>query len=427
MTSRRAMLAGLGTVGVAGLAGCSALPFGDDGGDRDEDVSLSADAFEPVTWPESPFPVAVPTSLANAHRERARGLLEAVPADPAVPNAAIAADLREEREQAADRLAEDVDEPWPTDVVSQWRNRLREVATVRGAYRAATGESEAGTVAERRQSVRANLGSFVADHQYRAASPLEAVLAHEPVERLIAVCRRRTRPNPAYPADPLDRPFRAGEAVGRVELARATLDDARGLREAYLAERSDTAPRWRALLDASDRLGIAVSRTRSTVSGFLDVDEPPFDADLEGTAARTLFTEASRRVASTAEAFESRLDDGDYAAATITAGRTLAAVEALRAAIDGIRNDAYQEAVTAESVHRTARRALEALAAVEESEDRRLAAHLARPALETVEYVPETVEMGYGDPARIQGELARAELYARAVPAATSFVVERLG
>jgi len=70
MTSRRTVLSSLGTIGVITLAGCSALPIG--GNDGSEDVSLPGDAVESVPWPDSPFPVTVPTGLAETHRERSR-------------------------------------------------------------------------------------------------------------------------------------------------------------------------------------------------------------------------------------------------------------------------------------------------------------------------------------------------------------------
>ncbi|QSG05188.1 hypothetical protein [Halapricum desulfuricans] len=427
MTSRRDLLATLGTVSLAGFAGCSALPFGDGQDEKSDDVALPAATVEPISWPESPFPVAVPSTLAETHRDRARELLTAVPVDPAVPNSAVAEELQSDRERAADRLETDTQEPWPTQELSRWRDRRHAAATVRGTYRAATGEDDAEAVTERRRAVRDELSAFVSAHEYRASSPLEAVLVHAPIEELVSDCRRRTRPGSGYPADPVADPFQAGDAVGLVEFADATLADARGLRDAYLADRSNTSAQWVPLSDTSEQLQIALAHTRSTVQDFLEHDEPPFDADLDGTAGRWLFTEASRRVETMAEEHDVYRDDGDYARAILVAGRTLAAIEALRTTIDGINGDAYRDEVTVESVTRTAERAREALAAIDASESPELAAQLCRPALDTVELLPEVIEEGYADAGRVQGELAWAELYARAVPAATAFVSERLG
>lgn len=426
MTSRRNVLATLGAASIAGFAGCSALPFGEDQRDETENVSLAADTVEPITWPDSPFPVLVPSTLADTHHDRARELLAAVPNNPSVPNSAIAENLQSDRERAAGQLEADITHPWPIQQLSRWRERRHQAATVRGAYRAATGESDAERVTERQRAARDELYSFVADHEYRASSPLEAVLAHSPIEKLVADCRRQLRPAPAYPADSIADPFQAGDAVGRVELAHATLADARGLREVYLTERSDASPQWAKLIDTSDHLRIAVGRTYATVQDFLERNEPPFDTDLTGTAGRRLYFVASRRVESMAEEHEELRDDGDYATAVILAGRTLAAIEALRAAVDGIRDGAYQNEVTNESVTRTAEQAQEALATIDASEDSGLATQIGRPALETVDSLPERIEDRHTNAARVQGELAWAELYARAVPAATGFVIDRL-
>lgn len=425
MTSRRAVLGSVGLLGVASVAGCSALPFGNDDGTASPDVSLPPDVVEPISWPESPFPTPIPSSLARRHRERATELLGTVPRDPSVPNGAIAEELRSERDRAADRLEEPTDESWATEQLSEWRHRLNAAATVRGAYRAATGEDDAPTVAKRRQAIRDDLHAFVSDHEYRASSPLEAVLAHAPIEALVADGRGRVRPSPAYPADPVADPFQAGDAVGRVELARATVDDARRLSELYRTERSDARSQWGSLIGAADRLRFTVDRTRASVDSVLDADERPFDTDLEGTAGRWLFDSTSRRVVARADAFAASRDDGDYATAVVEAGRTLATIEALRTTTDGIRDGAYQETVTVESVSRAAERARDAIAAIEESETPKLATLIARPAIEFFHAVPESIEEGYADAPRVQGGLARTELYARAVPSATASVIDR--
>ncbi|MFC6873215.1 hypothetical protein [Halobellus marinus] len=426
MTSRRRVLSGLATVAFAGASGCSALPFGSDEQDGPDDVSLSPDMIGSIEWPPSPFPITVPAKVADSHEERARELLAAVPEDPDVPNSAVAASLQSDREHAADRLTEAFEEPWPREQLSEWRSRREAAATVRGAYRAAIGEDDAEAVANRRETLREVLHSFIAAHEYRASSPIEAVLAHAPLEDLIADCRRRVRPTPVYPSAPVSEPFQAGDAVGRVEHAQATLTDARRLREAYLSERTDPPSQWSRLIESSDRLRFAVHRTQSSVREFLDADERPFRADLSGTAGRWLYDDAKRRVESAVEDHDANRADGNYATAVVEAGQALAAIEAFRTVIDGLREGAYQEPVTAESVRQTAARAREALEAIETAEDRRLAALIARPVLGVFAYGADMIEDGYADPVRMQAELARAELYARAVPAATAFVLERL-
>ncbi|SMO78613.1 hypothetical protein [Halorubrum cibi] len=426
MISRRSLLAGLGSAGVAVLAGCAGFGRSSDDGPAASDVDLRPGAVEPVEWPASPFPVSVPESLATTHEARARELLDAVPAEPSIPNAAVSRDLRNERERTAERLEAGADRPWATGRLAEWRGIRSDAATVRGAHRAAIGEDDAAATRERRRAVREDLASFVSDHEYRARSPLEAVLAHAPVEDLIASCRRRVRPRREYPADPIARPFRAGDVLGRVERARATLDDATGLLEAYRTQRAETNSQWTSLIASADRLRAAVGRERATVGEFLARDDPPVDDDLRGTAAGRLFTEASYRAESLAEDVEERVDDGAVATATVEAGQALVAIEALETAVEGIRDGAYRDPVTTDSVDRTADRARESLAGVAESDDPRLAARIAEPALQTHESAARRLGEGYADPARIQGDLALVDLYARAVPPATRFVLDRI-
>lgn len=433
MTLRRNVLTTLGTVSIGGLAGCSALPFGGDQGEERENVSLPADTVEPIEWSKQSFPATVPSRLADVHHDRARELLAAVPSNPSVPNSAIAEELQSDREHAAGQLDEDINDPWPTQELSQWRDRRHIAATVRGAYRAATGEDDTETVTDRQQTVRDELYSFLADHEYRASSPLDAVLAHTPIEELVADCRQHIHSEPAYPADPIADPFQAGDAVGKVELTHAMLADARRLREVYLTERSDVSSQRANLIDTSDRLRIAIDQTHSTVYDFFESYEPPrktaqrvFDADLTGTAGRELFVKASQHITSANEEFKQYRDDGNYAMAVIEAGQTLAAIEALRATIDGIRNGSYQNKVTVESVIQMAERTQEAILAIDTSENPGLAMQIGRPALDTVNHLPEHIERQYTDAVLVEGELAWADLYARAVPAVTAFVSKRL-
>ena len=426
MKRRRQILAGLGTAGIAGLAGCSGLPFvGDEGGTR-PDFEIPLDAVPAIEWPRSPFPVDVPDALVETHRERARELLDIVPMDPSIPNGAIAEELRSDRERVASDLADGPTDPWPLDTLSGWRSRRGSAANVAATYRAATGEDDASTLGERRRVVRENLGSFTADHDYRAVSVREAVLVHAPIEDLLSSIRRRVRPDPPYPDDPVAAPFQAGDAFGRVERAGALCSDARRLRKTYLDARSGVRSQWNRLITASDRLRFAVAETREPVDAFLDAGRDAFDQDLDGTAAYTLFGTASREARWADDAVAEDREDGDYARSVVEAGEALAAMEALRTAIEGIRDGDYQDDVTLASLERGARRARDALDGIRTAEYGSLAAMIGRPALSAYDGVSYQIEENYADPLRLQGELAWVELYARAVPAATAFVVKRL-
>ncbi|MGQ3328364.1 hypothetical protein [Halorubrum sp. FL23] len=423
--SRRRFLAGICAAGAATLAGCSGLPFGEESPSDEAPVSLSRDDIAAIERPPSPFPATVPGSIADAHESRARELLDAVPADPSVPNAAVVAKLERDRERALGRLDRDPTGPSPIDALGAWRRRREDAAAVRGAYRAATGGDDGASVARQRQAVREERAALAADLTYRAGSPATAVLAYEPIESLLAECERHVRPRETYPSDPVAEPFRAGEAVGAVERARAAIGDALAIREAHLGGRDDATSRWTSLVAAADGLEASVNRTRGSV---LRGDRGPADAsdeDLSGTVAQELIAMTDMRVESAVEDTVEATDRGTYATAVIEAGTALAAIEASRAVNSGIRDGGYREAPSASSIRSTSERVREAVREATGGGDP-LAIRFVRPAVETVALAADRIEEGYGSPGRAQAELTYADLYVRAVPAATEFVRERL-
>ncbi|VTT85353.1 hypothetical protein DM2_235 [Halorubrum sp. DM2] len=416
--SRRRFLAGVAAAGVAATAGCSGLPFGDEQETGGDPPSLPTDAIGPIDRPAWPFPVAVGRSLVDAHESRTRDLLADVPADPDVANAAVAERIGEDRDRVRQRADVDPPDSWPVDILAAWRRRRGDAATVRGAYRAATGVDDGSDLVARRRAIRDDRAALAGELEYRAASVEEAVLAYEPVESLLAECARHVRPHVSYPDDPVADPFGAGKAVGDVERARATATDAAGLRSAFLAERDDASPRWGSLVAAADELDGSVSRTRSTV-------RERADADLSGTVAQELLTAGERRIDSAVGDIEEASDAGEPATAVAEAGVALAALDALRTAADKVRDGRYREVPTESSVRSAAERARSGVDAAVDGDDP-LATRLARPVFETLELVADRIEEGYASPRQTEAELTFAGLYADAVPPAAAFVRERL-
>ncbi|WP_096395051.1 hypothetical protein [Halorubrum trapanicum] len=424
-SSRRRFLAGIATAGAAAVAGCSALPFGAGEERREAPASLPADAVGPVEWPASPYPVAVPGSLAAAHESRTRELLDDVPTDPDLPNAGVAAAIGDDREQARRRADAEVPDGWPVDVLSAWRRRREDAAEVRGAYRAATGADEGSDLIARRRAVRDDRGALASGLEYRAESPAAAVLAYEPIESLLAECAGHVAPRVTYPDDPVAEPFRAGEAVARVEHARAAISDAAGLREAYLDGRDGATPQWASLVAAADGLRGSVIRTRATVRERTGGEEPFADEDLSGTVAQELVAVSDLRTESAVEDVERAVEADEYATAAVESGVALAEIEAYRRAVAAIRDGEHREVPSESSVRSAADRAGTAVAEAVEGGGP-LATRLVRPAVEAVGYVADRIAEGYGSVRRSQAELAYAALYANAVPPAAEFVRERL-
>jgi hypothetical protein len=168
-----------------------------------------------------------------------------------------------------------------------------------------------------------------------------------------------------------------------------------------------------------------VSRTRATVRERTGGEDPFADEDLSGTVAQELVAVAELGIGSTAEDVERATDAGEYATAVVEAGTALAESEAYRTAINEIRDGGHRDTPLESSVRSAAERARAAVGEVVDAGDP-LATRLVRPGLEIVGYVADRIDEGYGSARRSQAELAYADLYASAVPAATEFVRDRL-
>ncbi|TKX58097.1 hypothetical protein EXE44_07235 [Halorubrum sp. SS7] len=422
--SRRRFLAGVATAGAAAVAGCSGLPFTGGETERREAAAVPTDLVDATEWPSAPFPATVPDALAAAHVSRARDLLDAVPAEPSLPNAAVAAAIADDRARAVERVDAEPTDPWPTESLAARRRARGTAATVRGAHRAATGVDDGAALTARRRAVREDRATIAADLEYRAEATAAAALAYEPVESLLAACARHLVPTVRYPDDPVAAPFRAGDAVGDVERARAAATDAAGLRDAFHGDREGLGPRWASLVAAADVLDGSVRRTRAEVRRRTGDEAAPGDEDLSGTVAQELAVATDRRTESAVRDVERASDNGNYATAVIEAGTALATVEARRRAVEAIRDGRHREPPSESSLRSAAERAREAVAAVDGGDP--LAARFVRPALASLERVADEIDAGYAAPRRTQAELTYAALYARAVPPATAFVRERL-
>jgi len=423
--SRRGVLAGLATAGAAAIAGCSTPPLDDDEGQRVEAAAVPPDLVDAVEWPPAPFPANVPASLGASHESRARDLLDAVPADPSLPNAAVAAAIADDRKRAAERGAAQPSDPWPTEALSARRRARGEAAMVRGTYRAATGVDDGADLAARRRAVREDRAALAADLEYRAPSTAAAALAYEPVESLLAACERHLRPTVRYPDDPVAAPFRAGNAVGDVERARAAATDAAGLRDAFRGGREGLEPRWASLTAAADALDGSVHRTRARVRERTGGAATPDGEDLSGTVARELATVSAGRAEAAVGDIERASDAGHHAEAVVEAGTALAALEARRWAAEAIRDGRHREPPSESSLRSASERARDAVAEAVADGDG-LASRIALPAVTSLERVADDIDRRYADARRTQARLRYVALYADAVPAATAFVRDRL-
>lgn len=426
MSSRRALLAGLGTVASASLAGCAGLLDGGERSTPDIDRSALAAAVPPVDLPVDPLPVALPESLVANHRERASALLDAVPERPAVPNAVVARRLERDRERAAERLTDGVDARGALDRLNGWRSIRRSAADLRGAYRAATGHDDAERVRLRRRVVRGGLAAFVSDLEYRARDPVEAVLVYAPIEELASDARRQIQPVFPYPDDPLSAVEAAGRAVGSVEDAVATFADARGVESAYTDAHSDLATHWVTLSEAAGRLDHSVARTLRPVEEYRRSGPDAFERDVSGTVAGRLFRMASTRARDGPDDVRDKRHAGEYARAVRQSARELVTAVVLKRVVEDVREDAIDDEVTRAAIVDAAARARDAFDALADATHPRLAAAIATTAANGYEGGRQYLGEQFYDPADALVAFEYAARSAAVAPQAADFVAERL-
>lgn len=434
--SRRGLLGGAATLVTTALAGCSALPSGEE--------SEPELGFEPAALPQSvvtdlpqrpsAYPGPVPDRLGEAHRERARALLEEVPSDPSVPNGRISQRLDEERESAVETLRVDPeDEQRPRDRLGYWRYARGSAAEVWGAYHAAAGEVDAETVASRREAIRRDLERFEVEWATPGADAVEAIAVGYELEELRRRCRRFLTPDGRFPEEPTASVFRVGSQVADLERARAALADLSGLHQAYRESAESTRSFRSELSLLSSRLRETVAVSREQVQPFLrgGANYSAFDRDIDGLPAAELFVRlhglARRRIADAEEARHR----GNDAQAVVASGQALVAIVALSTAVDAIREGKYgmPDSVGAVREHREA--ALSALEGTRLLEPEVLATLVAAPAWQGVdedsyvfgEFTEERGEPGERDVIQLVGVFGATAHLARAVPE----VVDRVG
>lgn len=435
MTTRRRFLAGLGTLGLTGLAGCEALD-GSDGGSTDhlEQAALGGWVPESVQMP-SALPFSLPSGLAEKHETRARSLLDRVPADPSIPNGVIENRIREERAAVETRVTEGSDAQTPLAELGEWRGYRNDAANVYGSYTAATGQADGAAVEDRRRTVRQKLGAFEASIEYSAASPLEGVLVYAPIEERLEKAAQESLPHNPYPAEPIANVAQAGAAFESVEAAAAELEDAQGIRESYLTTRQETSSRWTSLIDTFRGLDIAVDRTqRERIPDPEDADHESMFAEALTGVDMELFSIARRSARFSHDPLRTYRDMGQYAMASLEAGRRLASIAAFDAVIKtlesgvsgSIQDGETSDGQTVESLKSSARTAAKTIDSLHEADYPHLSAAIADRAVSNYHVGRQNLAERYFDPEHAEASFRYASLYGAAAPEAASFVAERI-
>jgi len=427
--SRREVLGVCGAA-LTALAGCSALDLGDD--DPTYDAGrLRSLGEKGIPRAPTDFPVSVPDSMVGRHRERTRTLLQRVPEQPSVPNQAVGRQLQEDREAIRRRLERDgerEDAPAydPLARLGDARRLRGDAAAVDAAYRAATDDLNPETVTERRFQLRLDLQQFERGWTYRGDDPAAAVVVHRRLETLRREVRRGLFPERLVPAEPKTDVFAVGEAVRRIEVGRAALQDASGLRARYRDGLSKQREFWTAFSVATNQLRRRSTALRRNLHEFIrrPSQNPPFERSVDGTPLERIYRDAVSEVFHTRDDARRARHRGARADAVVTQGLTLASLRTLDAVVAAIEDRQVSVPSSVDEIAAARQAAADALDAAWSATPTALASVIARPAHALFERGVDRLggrDSRAGSPSTTDGQAAfvhffHAARYAEAVP-----------
>ncbi|ELZ69111.1 hypothetical protein C5B91_15445 [Haloferax sp. Atlit-10N] len=396
--TRRDVLASLAGVGVAGLAGCTALDAGES---ESDDPALDAAGLRQVRQLGSPaFPARVPAPIADSFleqgRARARELLDSCPetmSPEEVPNEAVRDIYAEAYADAAEDLAPaDADES-PFEALRGLRYARGAAAMAKGTYDAAVGDLTESDVRDEAEAVRADIESFRLGTRYLGDEPDRALVVYEAVENLVAAAVRYLDNADEY-GRYTDSAPQVGELLDAVESARASLGGARHVRDRYLATIADP-------LDFTDAFESTASSLVEVVAdrlaeypeeGELEavVEAEGFDPEeLESTPAKDLLMETFIDFGSNVHTVPEALRSGRFATALVGAHTAETHRRAFEDAVTAVKRGRYESVESAAAVRDAKLGALEALEAARSDGSN---PHLTRRALVDVAHM-----VGRGD------------------------------
>ncbi|QOS14068.1 uncharacterized protein HfgLR_24420 (plasmid) [Haloferax gibbonsii] len=400
--TRRDVLASLAGVGVAGLAGCTAL---DAGGSETEDPSLDAATLREVRELGSPaFPARVPAPIADSFlergRARARELLDSCPetmSPEEVPNEAVREIYAEAYADAAEDLERTAADESPFEALRGLRYARGGAAMAKGTYEAAVGGFTESDVRDEAEAVRADIESFRLGTRYLGDEPDRALVVYEAVENLVAAAVRYLDNTDEY-GRYADSAPRVGELFDAVESARASLDGARHVRDRYLATIVDP-------VDLTDAFEATASSLAEIIADRLSehpregleavVAAEGFDTEkLESTPAKDLLVETFVEVERGLQDARDGLRSGRFATALVGAHTAETHRRAFEDAVTAIKRGRYESVESAAAVRDAKLGALEALEAARSDGSN---PHLTRRALVDIAHMVGRGDRSLGD------------------------------
>lgn len=359
-TTRRNVLAGLGTAAVASVSGCSLLE------ESDTPTQFSTADFETilaVSAPEvqRPVPIHPDTGVIDAGLNRCSELLSTVPASISIdqiPNGAVREEVERIRDnaiEAQDAVESEPDRFYALLSLRDARATAREAAVAFEAVR----ENLVRDVEDARREARTAVGTRLAQVAYAGDDRGRTLLVAYRIEQCLFDARRRVNrgfrtPDPSV----LD----IGNLAGDVEYAAATLGTVDTFAERHIATVDDptdfTAPASAALESTVRSLSHADLPSPETS------DEELFGEELERRELQFLLREALRGVDRWRGNLSTELTANRLASGLNHAIRLERNARALKAVIQRIDNGDVPELESIEPIRNEREAAIEAAEAV---------------------------------------------------------------
>ncbi|MFC7127899.1 hypothetical protein [Haloferax chudinovii] len=440
--TRRDVLASLAGVGVAGLAGCTAL---DAGASESDGPTLDPAALRAVRQLGSPaFPARVPAPIAEPYLERGRGrareFLDSVPETMSpgeVPNEGVRNAYAEAYADAAAALAPSDTDESPFEALRGLRYARGAAAMAKGTYDAAVGDLTEADVRDEAAAVRADVESFRFGTRSLGDEADRALVVYEAVESLVAAAVRSLDNADEY-GRYADSAPRVGELLDAVESARASLDGARHVRDRYLATVADPIDFTDAFESTASSLAGVIEDRRAEYpeEGGLEavIEGEGLDTEaLESTPAKDLLVEAFVEVERGLRDARDGLRSGRFATALVGAHTAETHRRAFEDAVTAVKRGRYESVESAAAVRDAKLGALEALEAARSNGSN---PHLTRRALVDIAYMVGRGDDYFrddyyddGDPRAARNALAQyatAEFAARETPDVSAWVLGTL-
>lgn len=356
--TRRRLLAAMGTATVGSLAGCSALPFGNDPSVTGEE--LASIVSDPPPSISASLPVTIGENYLAAAEAGIREDLDAVPAPldaNAIPNGAIRDRLNRGREQAIDALERTAEAQTPWERADRLRRARSSVGYVVGGWAAIDGDRSVPDVQADAESLREELAEFRRIWAYVGTDPIDAVVVHDAIAGLVRGCVVNL--NRVLSRDPSDATaaLTVAETDESLTSAQGALRDAEHLFDRL--RRGDAVRNHRATLKSAAATLTERVHTRRQALGLDGESSISERSDAETPAARAL--RDLRQGAYRSARLEERRAEEAFPWAIVEAHEELAllgAIETLQARVDA--GEAV-DPTSADDVRTIRRRALEAI------------------------------------------------------------------